>query len=78
MSDWKSELENLGMSKWSELETLRNSNLHLENGAMRCTKMQRTWRERDEFESKATWRRRILLLAQVAEYEDKLKHLEIL
>jgi hypothetical protein len=29
MSDWKSELENLGIGKWSELETLRNSNASL-------------------------------------------------
>jgi hypothetical protein len=26
MSDWKAELESLGIGKWSELETLRNSN----------------------------------------------------
>jgi hypothetical protein len=26
LHDWKAELESLGIGKWSELETLRNSN----------------------------------------------------
>jgi hypothetical protein len=33
MSDWKAELESLGIGKWSELETLRNSNHSLRVGS---------------------------------------------
>jgi hypothetical protein len=35
MSDWK-ELESLGIGKWSELETLRNSNHSLREWELRC------------------------------------------
>jgi hypothetical protein len=43
MSDWKAELESLGI-KWSELETLRNSNHSLREWELRCMKMQKIWK----------------------------------
>jgi hypothetical protein len=46
MSDWKAELESLGIGKWSELETLRNSNHSLREWELRCMKMQKIWKER--------------------------------
>jgi hypothetical protein len=50
MSDWKAELESLGIGKWSELETLRNSNHSLREWGVESMKMQKIWKRTDDFE----------------------------
>jgi hypothetical protein len=53
MSDWKAELESLGMSKWSELETLRNSNHSLRGGGVEMYEdAENMEKETDDFENK--------------------------
>jgi hypothetical protein len=51
MSDWKAELESLGIGKWSELETLRNSN-HFKRVVEMYEDAENMEKERDDFENK--------------------------
>jgi hypothetical protein len=80
MSDWKAELESLGMSKWSELETW-NSNHSLREWELRMYEDAEKYgkKERDDFEKKQiSWsiKRKELLVEQIASKEFEIENLQ--
>jgi hypothetical protein len=77
---WKAELESLGIGKWSELETLRNSNHSLREWELRCMKKMRKYgkKERDDFENKLAiyQTKRTFLVEQIASKEFEIENLQ--
>jgi chromosome segregation ATPase len=73
INDWVLELESIGVGKWCELESLRDSNSALrEWGCEMYNEAEKLEEERDEFESEVE-----KLKSQVSELESQIEELAL-
>ena len=72
ISDWKGDLESIGVGKWCEMESLRSSNSALRDwGSEMYSDAENLESERDDFESKYEDEKE-----KVSELESKIEDLE--